>query len=1181
MPEALPDPYPVADTTCTACGALMAVGGRCAQCLLRLALEVDSLETDPFFETLRWQGFGDYEVIEEIARGGMGVVYRARQRSLEREVALKMILAGELAGKKALRMFQIEAQAAANLHHPNIVPVYEIGEHEMQNYFTMRYIPGGRTVADWAASRRDDPRAVAGVVAKISRAVAYAHERGVLHCDLKPSNVLWDPKGEPLVTDFGLAKLLDQAEPVISYTAIVGSPSYMAPEQVDQELGNLTTATDVYGIGALLYEMLSGNPPFNGGSTLEVLRKVSQDSPGPLSYVPKDLVIVCMKCLAKRPADRYSTASALADDLERFARGEPVSAVPLTWPQTVWRWALRKPRSAALLLFCMCCLLFGMTGLVMQWIAVQRANRVQAEALERGRWREIERWQQEGDVSQPLTYLASLVREKPTNWQASMYAMSIAEQMPVAVPAGPAIPVTAASVASARLSPDGSWVVTADRDAWVRMWETATGRPIRQFQLKSPCVALAAGDQVPVVAALENGEVVALPALDAEPVPLIRSSRSFIKEMRLSADGSFLAAIESDGVEVWCMEALQQESTRMSFEGSVKGGAISSDGQRLMAWGQSKACVWETAGARTLLNVQANSERGFNDASLSADGQKIALIDGSYDLRAWDISTQTEMARMHSELSSMLNLALSADGSRLTAAGAGNQLWLYDTKSGLNLKATARHHYHVQRLLSDKQGRFIYSFGTDGAMCVSDAFTGEAVVGSFKVGNFQDDVFIDPSHDGRTFLVHSGAKKAVRETVSIWQSTTPKAPSRHHVAEQRDFYFSRLSPDGRLGCLSLHPGNRCYIYDLKSGRVWLDKKAAGNVYVTLFSPDMRKAYALTANGWVHGWSLDSGEELWPPNQQPGKIRPALITADGTRLIVGHNDGHIRIYDTGTGKVIQVLDHPGEIKTLRLAPGAKELLLSGSTDKLAHVWDLRTGLKRCTLEGHRQTIIASGWSPDGRYVATASYDRTARIWSVETGKPVGAVMRHETWLSHLEFSPDGTQIATACRDGTARLWHADTGEPFSLPMEQGSTCETVRFTQDGAALLVRDHSGFRFWDTTRGEPITMHYQEPVSGGLGMDSESHRAIMNTDGTVVFLASSMNYGALWTISQARGIAPPWFPDFLDALAGSVFNQAEENQGAVGRWLKLREEILTSPDQSIYYRWARSIITPAAPVK
>jgi len=684
-----------------------------------------------------------------------------------------------------------------------------------------------------------------------------------------------------------------------------------------------------------------------------------------------------------------------------------------------------------------------------------------------------------------------------------------------------------------------------------------------------------------VVVASENGEVIALPDLDADPVPLIRSSRSSIQELRFSADGSFLAAIEIDGVEVWSMKSLQKEPTRMTFEGHVKGGKISSDGQRVMAWGQFEACVWETMGGGQLLAVHANNEGGFNDASLSADGQKVALIDGSYDLRAWDISTHAELGQMHSELSSMLNLALSADGSRLTAAGAGNQLWLYDTRSGLNLKATARHHYHIQRLLSDIQGRLIYSFGTDDALCVSDAFTGEAVVSSVKVGDFQADVFIDPSHDGRTVLVHSGRKKAVQETIRVWQSTTRKAPSRHAVAGQRDFYFSRLSPDGRLGCLSLHPGNRCYIYELKSGKVCLDKKVAGNVYVTLFSPDMRKAYALTANGWVYGWSLDSGEELWPPHQQPGRIRPAVLTADGTRLMVGHDDGHIRIYDTGTGQVIQVLDHPGEVKTLRLAPGGRELLLSGSTDKLAHVWDLRTGLKRCRLKGHRQTIIASGWSPDGRYVATASYDRTARIWSVETGQPVGAVMRHETWLSHLEFSPDGTQIATACRDGTARLWHADTGEPFSLPMEQGSTCETVRFTQDGAALLVRDHSGFRFWDTTRGEPITMHYQEPVSGGLGMDSESHRAIMNMDGTAVFLASSMNYGALWTISQARGFAPPWFPDFLDALAGDVFNQAEDDHEAVDRWLALKEEILTSPDQSLYYQWARSLILPAVSLK
>ncbi|GAA5149622.1 hypothetical protein GCM10023213_47560 [Prosthecobacter algae] len=1121
---------------------------------------------------LRWQGVGDYEVIEEIDRGGMGVVYRARQRSLEREVALKMILAGELADRKALRMFRTEAQAAANLHHPNIVPVYEIGEHEMQNYFTMRYIPGGLTVADWAVSHRGDSRAIAAVVAKISRAVAHAHERGVLHCDLKPSNVLWDPRGEPMVTDFGLARLLDRSEPAATYTAaIAGSPCYMAPEQFEGKTGSVTTATDIYGTGALLYEMLSGKPPFDGGSTLEIMRKVAQESPRVPVSIPKDLEVICMKCLEKRPEDRYSSAAALADDLERFVRGEPVSAVPLSWTQTLWRWALRKPRSAALLTVCTISILFGMTGIIMQWLTTQRANRVQAEALERVRWQEIERWQEEGKVSKALSYLANLVRQKPGHWQAAMYAMSIVDQTSIAVPAGLDITPPARSTASARLAFDGRWIFTAGSDACVRQWESSSGKEVRQFQMKSLVTDLATGSLTPLALATQNNEIAVLSKLDGELVTLPRTVSMPAKKLGFSASGRLLVAMSASKFEVWSVESLSASAAPqiLNLEEETKGMMISADGSYLLGWGKTKACIWETATSEKLLSLQANEV--FYNAALSADGQTAAIIDGLHHVRIWNISQRTEENVVESPLSSFDHVCLSTDGSRLTMAGNGNELWFYDTKTGLPVNVATRHHYNVRKLVTDIQGKYVYSYGNDNSMCVSDAATGESVIDSVQLGHVQDEADIHPSNDGRTILVHGRVNKPFHETISLWQGTARVQPVRHRVDGQRDFHFSRMSPDGRFGCLGLYPGNRCHVYDLSSGQVLLDKKAHGNVYVTLFSPDASKCYALTANGWLHGWSMATGEELWPPNNQPGKIRPAVITQDGTRIIAGHNDGHIRIYDTTTGKVIQVLDHPGEVKTLRLAPNGREILLSGSTNQLAHTWDLRTGQKLQTFEGHQHTIIASGWSPGGRYVATASYDRTARIWDVITGKPVGSPMQHQAWLSHLEFSPDGRVLATACRDGTARFWDAKTAKPASQWMEQGSTCETVRFTKDGSALLIRDHAGFRFWDTERAEPISVHYQEPVSGGLGMDSESHRSIMREDGSGVYLASSMNYGALWDIPQPRGSVPSWFPDFIEALAGLRFSNPEEASQVRAEWLPLKAKLLQSKDQGVFSVWAR----------
>lgn len=382
-----PSPSP---GVCGVCGGRLAnvLGAQCPRCLLGLGstLGVADVggENDPLLDAFQVRAFGDYELLEEVARGGMGIVYRARQVSLGREVAIKMILAGELASRESLRLFQREAHAAANLHHPNIVPVYEIGEHETQHYFTMRFVPGGKTIADWAATQRGEYRAIAAAAAQVARAVACAHAHGVLHRDLKPSNVLWDLEAGPQVTDFGLAKMLGTPASTITLSAkTLGSPSYMAPEQAEGRLDEITTATDVYGLGAVLYELLAGRPPFSGGSVIETMRRAAEEKPESLPEVPRDLHTVCFKCLAKRPQDRYASADALAEDLERFARGEPVSAVPLTALQTAWRWAKRRPQIAALIALCTVSLVAGLAGITWQWRAAVSARRGESEALRR------------------------------------------------------------------------------------------------------------------------------------------------------------------------------------------------------------------------------------------------------------------------------------------------------------------------------------------------------------------------------------------------------------------------------------------------------------------------------------------------------------------------------------------------------------------------------------------------------------------------------------------------------------------------------------------------------------------------------------------------------------------------------------------------------------------------------
>ncbi len=294
--------------------------------------------------------FGDYAIRRELGRGGMGVVYEARQVSLNRLVALKMVKAGLLAGGEELRRFQNEAEAVARLDHPGVVPIYEVGEHDGQNYFSMKLVPGD-SLARLIGRYKNDPRAAARLVADAAEAVAHAHARGILHRDLKPANILVDDEGHPHVTDFGLAKQLEDDIEFTQSGAILGTPAYMSPEQAGGRRGAVTTASDVYGLGAVLYALLTGRAPFGGDSvaeTLEAVRDQPPEPPGRRNAVPRDLETICLKCLEKDSRRRYLTAQALADDLRAWLDSRPIAARRVGAAERAWLWCRRRPAVAIL-----------------------------------------------------------------------------------------------------------------------------------------------------------------------------------------------------------------------------------------------------------------------------------------------------------------------------------------------------------------------------------------------------------------------------------------------------------------------------------------------------------------------------------------------------------------------------------------------------------------------------------------------------------------------------------------------------------------------------------------------------------------------------------------------------------------------------------------------------------------
>src|SRR6266496_2502795 len=365
--------------SCVKCGSASRVGrGLCLNCLLSAGVDSngDHAQAEETLDELlsRIHGpdadwlLGNYQILEEIGRGGMGVIYRARQRHSRRIVALKRILSCHADSQETLVRFRREAEAAARLDHPNILPIYEVGENEDGlPSFSMKFASGGN-LHEAAPALHREPRRIVALMAKVARAVDYAHAQGILHRDLKPANILLDGRGEPLVSDFGLAKWLDATSELTQTLAIFGTHGYIAPEQASGSAGKITPAADVYSLGAILFHLSTGRPPFLGEHALAVIQQAVEKAPPKLrSLAPtldRDLETICAKCLEREPNARYRSAGDLAEDLERWLAGHSIIARPVSAPARVWRWSRRNPVVAGMTALL---LALGTTVGIMTW----------------------------------------------------------------------------------------------------------------------------------------------------------------------------------------------------------------------------------------------------------------------------------------------------------------------------------------------------------------------------------------------------------------------------------------------------------------------------------------------------------------------------------------------------------------------------------------------------------------------------------------------------------------------------------------------------------------------------------------------------------------------------------------------------------------------------------------------
>ena len=1021
-----------------------------------------------------------YVLQEELGRGGMGVVYKALHKRLNRPTAIKMVLAGGLADPRITQRFLFEAEVLGRVRHPQVVQVYEVSMYAAPTgvtipFLAMEYLDGG-TLADWSDGRQHPPKAAAALVEGLARAVQVAHAQGVIHRDLKPANILRAADGTFKVTDFGLAKLTaDTGGGLTGTGTVVGTPAYMAPEQASGEKG-IGPPADVYSLGAILFELLTGRPPFDGAEPMSVLLKVIRDQPPEVravrADVPRDLSAVVARCLTKEPHRRYASAAELADDLRRFCDARPTRARAHGTAERLWYWSRRNPGTAAML---SALLLVAATAFVSVMILWRRAETDatamgQAFAAARRQSAEVERQRDEAGKQRRTADRqgAYLAFDQAVHWcengqlddglRGFVRALELAERTDEAelvrvirvnvaawdralYPAGKLFrhPADAALTASG-FSPDGKWVFAAGHDT-VRVWDADTG------------------ERVAALTDAASGHVTNL--LKVVPFTGDLVDPPSIRAVAISRDRTRVAATLSCGdVVVWTVPTAKPIHTFRATAGGRKvtdlwAAEFDADGRLWVGGDGGLLARFDVATGKPItvlpLPTWRNEPTSVQSLRLSGDGKVLFTGDRAGRLIEWDWAAGTESNRT-SVGGWIGDIAVTSDGRGVAVAStAGAAVVRFRDQGGWALPTNGAYAHTVQ-FVAD--GRLLVLGDQDGKARLWDTATRATVGGPLRLGLNTKRVVARPGRPELLVPTAAGVRLQPLSPPAAVPVESPDAFARVRALDYSADGGRLLVGAGRLNifdtatgkfvavvpldeetlCGRYLAGGKRILFGLRSGWGVFDSATGRMVsrtesgkYVELLpsspSGDYASAFVglrfrtVTAGGAFHGVAtkpvgLDFRRS--PPSA-------ACLTPGGREVRFSTADV-VHFHDLETGRATRApIRAADEIRALAQTPDGTEIV-TGLRDNRVQAWEVATGVARYSHPPrHEMAVTTVAVSRDGRTILSGSRDQTARYWDLNTGLILGPVLRHADAVTLVAFSPLGDRVATGTSGGRAATW----------------------------------------------------------------------------------------------------------------------------------------------------------------